>query len=259
MQNDHVSNLMNTWTVKNTIMKPVKRELIFEVIDQIASLFASGSYYYYIFNFENLEMEYVDPGVKEVLGVDAKEFSLEKILELMYPEDIKAMAKKEDITLDFLFKKTKVEDIAKYKVVYLFRLKRSDGEYRTILHQAQTLTVSHDGKIQQVIGIHTDVTHLNIPVNDKVSFISKDKKSYYNVGSIKDVLNYDIKLGTMKLTKREKDVLSEMMKGKNGEEIAEALFISPHTVTTHRKNLLRKTDSANAVELVSKCFIEGLL
>ena len=41
---------------------------------------------------------------------------------------------------------------------------------------------------------------------------------------------------------REKDVINCVVKGMSNKEIAEKLFISLNTVTTHRKNIAKKTD-----------------
>jgi DNA-binding CsgD family transcriptional regulator len=38
--------------------------------------------------------------------------------------------------------------------------------------------------------------------------------------------------------------------GMNTREVADKLFISNHTVETHRKNLLSKTESKNIAELI---------
>jgi len=52
------------------------------------------------------------------------------------------------------------------------------------------------------------------------------------------------------LSKREVEVLKEICKEKNTNEIAEALFISPNTVETHRSNLLLKVGVKNTAGLV---------
>ena len=44
------------------------------------------------------------------------------------------------------------------------------------------------------------------------------------------------------LSKREKSILELLAKGFTNKEIAEKLFISVHTVTTHRKNIIKKLD-----------------
>jgi len=54
------------------------------------------------------------------------------------------------------------------------------------------------------------------------------------------------------LTKREIEVLDLLVKGMCAKEIADNLFISETTVITHKKNLKRKYNVRNTVELISK-------
>lgn len=53
-----------------------------------------------------------------------------------------------------------------------------------------------------------------------------------------------------KITKREQEVLSLIVQGQTSQDIAEALYISPRTVETHRSNLLQKLEIKNTAELV---------
>jgi len=53
-----------------------------------------------------------------------------------------------------------------------------------------------------------------------------------------------------KLTRREQEVLRCIAEGKTTVEIGETLFISPHTVETHRKNLMQKFEVSNAAALI---------
>lgn len=55
----------------------------------------------------------------------------------------------------------------------------------------------------------------------------------------------------IKLTKREKAIISLMSKGAKNKEIAESLNISPHTVKTHLYSAFRKTKCRNRIELLS--------
>ncbi|MFB5650583.1 response regulator [Leptospira wolffii] len=52
-----------------------------------------------------------------------------------------------------------------------------------------------------------------------------------------------------KLTKREKDILAHLAKGKLNREIAENLELSVRTVETHRASILKKLQIENTVEL----------
>jgi DNA-binding NarL/FixJ family response regulator len=60
------------------------------------------------------------------------------------------------------------------------------------------------------------------------------------------------------LTRREHEVLKLVVVGKTTNEIAEVLFISPFTVETHRRNLLKKLKVKNAADLVRYAIEHGL-
>ena len=54
------------------------------------------------------------------------------------------------------------------------------------------------------------------------------------------------------ITLKEKKVLELLGQGYSSKQIASSLYISEHTVETHRKNLLMKFDAKNAAELMKK-------
>lgn len=57
---------------------------------------------------------------------------------------------------------------------------------------------------------------------------------------------------------REQEVLQLLAEGYTTPEIAERLHISPNTVDTHRRNIMRKLDLHNVVELTRYAIREGL-
>lgn len=59
-----------------------------------------------------------------------------------------------------------------------------------------------------------------------------------------------LKKHEIELTKREKEILILICQGYSNNEIGETLFISPKTVDNHRTNLLAKTGTRNAANLV---------
>lgn len=52
------------------------------------------------------------------------------------------------------------------------------------------------------------------------------------------------------LTKREIEILSEVMEGKTSREIGEELFIAEGTVKRHRDNLMKKIGAKNLMEVI---------
>ena len=61
------------------------------------------------------------------------------------------------------------------------------------------------------------------------------------------------------LTDREVEVLKLLVLELTSKEIAEKLFISERTIDSHRKNLLRKTNSKNIVGLIKFAYAHNLL
>lgn len=61
------------------------------------------------------------------------------------------------------------------------------------------------------------------------------------------------------LTSREKDVLSQLSKGKSNKAIGKALFISDKTVKTHISNILRKLDVKDRTQAAIKAIEENLI
>jgi len=64
-----------------------------------------------------------------------------------------------------------------------------------------------------------------------------------NSGSNMDIMQ-------VKISKREKEILGLIIKEHTAQEIANMLFISLHTVETHRSNLMSKLGVRNSAGLV---------
>ncbi|MHC5353405.1 response regulator [Myroides sp. LJL115] len=62
-----------------------------------------------------------------------------------------------------------------------------------------------------------------------------------------------------KLTRREKEILLEAAQGLTTSEMAEKLFISPHTVESHRKNLIEKFGTKNLSSAIKLATEYGLI
>jgi DNA-binding CsgD family transcriptional regulator len=65
-------------------------------------------------------------------------------------------------------------------------------------------------------------------------------------------------MGLDDLSPREIEVLRLLASGKSKQEIAETLFISRNTVSTHVRNILTKTGSANRTEAAAYAMRQGL-
>ena len=61
------------------------------------------------------------------------------------------------------------------------------------------------------------------------------------------------------LTEREREVLHLVGRGRSNDEIAAALFISPHTAKTHVKNTMLKLGAHDRAQLVIAAYESGVV
>ena len=61
------------------------------------------------------------------------------------------------------------------------------------------------------------------------------------------------------LTKKELDIVKCVLLGLSNEEIGKRLFISVHTVKLHLKNLYRKFDVHNKIQLAVYAILKGFV
>ena len=80
--------------------------------------------------------------------------------------------------------------------------------------------------------------------------VSNSNSFYLGKGVKNGVVEIDGFLEKINITRREKDIIKEIMKGNNVPEIAKNLFISPHTVETHKKNIFKKLNIHNSIDLI---------
>lgn len=58
------------------------------------------------------------------------------------------------------------------------------------------------------------------------------------------------------LSRRESEIVGQVLQGRSNKEIAERLFISPYTVEDHLKNIMRKMDVSSRTAIVARLLAE---
>ncbi len=259
---DKISNYWKSEYSKN--IKDYKAYNTSEQFKQIANLFAPGRSFYYVMNMHNLEIDHISISVQNFIGKKPELISMNDLLALALPTEIEALQLKEKVIKDFFLNYLKPEEIMDYKVIYTYQLRDFKGNVRTMLHQATALSVGSNGFFEHVFSVHSDISHLKVTSINTISFVnSKAGESYYNL-SIENG-KFDQQKGKEQnnfselFSKREKEIIEELAKGSNAKEIASNLHISPHTVKTHRKNILQKSDCSNTAQLIASCLTGGVI
>lgn len=84
-----------------------------------------------------------------------------------------------------------------------------------------------------------------------------DGKAYYDQIQSFTATNEEIK--QYKLSDREIEIIQSISEGLSSFDIAQKLFISAHTVKTHRKNILKKLGLHNSSELTQYALNNGII
>lgn len=109
------------------------------------------------------------------------------------------------------------------------------------------------------IGVHSYLLKTANPEEVQKAIVSVINNDFYYNQIVAKALHQKIRKGSGEklsikekndLTKREIEILELICQELTMKEIGDQLFISEQTIHTHRKNLMRKTDSKNAVGLV---------
>ncbi|CAH0210808.1 Oxygen regulatory protein NreC [Pedobacter sp. Bi27] len=103
------------------------------------------------------------------------------------------------------------------------------------------------------------------PAEELISIIESNKeatfytnKSYKKGESVYSAIDGSI-VNKFRISRQEKEIIKLIIKGLTSKEIAEVLFISITTVTTHRKNIHRKLEINNSSSLIKFAHENNLL
>ena len=254
---DNLQSVISIWQKSNyvEVNNPLQPGLVNDII---ASIFNPGKHYYFILNFYDLQFKYVHPAVEEIVGCKPEDFNFDLLFEKMHPDDAVQIPRKESAATEFFYKMIPTEKIPFYKASYTFRLKDGQGGWKNILHQSIALQVDGNGRIHFVLCVHTDITYLSLMPDDRISFIGiHGDPSFYALST--DPKTFMQPRPDIVLSAREKEIVQLLADGLSSKQIAAKLFLSSHTVDTHRRNLLKKTGSKNTLELAVICLKRSLI
>lgn len=221
--------------------------------ESVAAIFCPGPFCYFVIDFYDMSIVSSSANLRDLVDVQG-EITLNSIIATIHPDDMQFVAIAEKACIDYLYKKIGNNKQQKYKLNYCFRAKHPDGSYRMLSRQGIILTVDDNGGFAKCLNIFTDISHLTVTNSYKISMIGINEPSFLNID-----IGYSNSSASQKLTSRELDILKLIAEGLGTKEIAERLNVSVHTISTHRKNILTKSNARSITNLVSRCIQEGII
>lgn len=147
------------------------------------------------------------------------------------------------------------------------RIKHYNGKWIWVNQKVIVLSVTPDGHIDTVLLLFDDCTTAKqAELNQHVSLIEKSRKNSKLLQLLAPVSSAQTKREKLlvaledaaSLTPREKEIMQLVSEGFSSKEIAAKLFISRHTVESHRKHILHKLSVRNAPQMVHECVMSSL-
>lgn len=245
--------LKSGFVPEDTVKKHVRHQFT------IDKLLPDSASFFYIVNLNTLDYLFVGKQQKSISGYTNDVFlenGLEFFLKCVHPDEVDVLVNQAFSDLTGLIADTVPEEKKKLQLQYNYRFKRKNGEFVNLLERVYVLEVDDAGRGALMLGnvVLLESTD-NLPLKWSAKLIRKNNmsrtilsKSSSPIGS---VLN--------NITSRELDILRNLAIGKTSKEIGDELYISHHTVDTHRRKLLKKLKCRTVVELAQLAFRNALL
>jgi DNA-binding CsgD family transcriptional regulator len=221
------------------------------LIRSLEEMLKNNNQYFCVFDMLHMKTLFVSQGCIQMLGVQPDDLTSYHLKEATHPDDLN----RHELGIVKVFKTAHDFFVAKKGEMLIstnFRMRIPGGNYLNQLVQCYLFFSPGPVETVYMIDNHTDI-----------SWCKKLKNSFhYYIGSDSSYFRYPdeelLQLGPS-FSDREFEIIKLVQAGLDSEQIAEKLFLSKHTVNTHRKNILDKTGKAHISELIYDLTELGLL
>lgn len=197
---------------------------------------------------EKAEIEETKGDARNLFKMDALK-SIDEIYEMIKPTQVERFLEETKNNFSFVMVEPKRSIPQRNMFSSVFEMKVGHG-YRTFLRQTFTLRSDKNGIFTHTGGVYTALPDLP-RANVSTYQVHGPDAVYFNHEYLRNFRTF--------LSGRELEILKLISMGYNTSKISEGLFISRHTVETHRKNMIRKLEVNNTPHLVAVSKDIGLI
>lgn len=245
-------NFTDIRSVYSNIFESYDNPLLDEHIKKIIELDAYLPYsstFFCITNTQTLSFEYISKNMSACLGLDPVELKkrgMRYFWSRMHPDEIEFWLKALDELMNFTLNEISVDQRSSMTYSWNYRFKNGSDDYVNIVQNTTPLEFDFDNK--PIIGLaHYTVLHPDIKMQVCASAKLLNSNNEYET---KYFNNFSQKLLSDSISNRERDVIRLLVLNYSSKEIGAKLGISPNTVDTHRRNILKKLNISSTGELI---------
>jgi len=207
--------------------------------------------FFYIADVISIQIIFTSRRSVQMLGVNPEDLSLYHFMEATHPDDLQRL----NLGRSKIIKMGQELYIAGKGEVFFytnFRVRNASGGYSNLLIQNYLFYTQLPYKTVFFLKIHTNIDWFK-KLKDVYHFQVTNNLLYFRYPD-EEILSK----GNL-FTTREFEIIRLIGLGMSSEEISKKLFISAHTVNTHRRNVLIKSGKDSLSELIYDLKDQGML
>ena len=258
MTNNELKHIQETSQLLLDQQRFVPQELDYAILDRHAQnlqhIANFGNSIVSVFDMYKKEHVFYSYNAGTVLGYsseDIENLGNHFIDDKVHPDDYPGIISNSLFALKLLINMP-IEEKMNYKLINEFRILNKANQYVRVIEQQQVLEVDKRGNFWLALSI------LDVSPNQNSNDATKGQFLNYRTGKFL-TLSDKPENATVNLTSREIEILKLVKNGFLSKEISDKLFISVHTVNTHRQRVLEKLEVSNSMEAVATASNLGLV
>ncbi len=218
---------------------------------ELEALMEVNDQFFYIADAIQMKVLFTSARSLQMIGIDPLELSPYHFMEAIHPSD----SQRYNLGRAKIIKLAQELFIAEKGYILMatnYKFRSPSGGFSDLLIQGYLYFTSIPYKTVYFLKIHTNI-----------DWHKKIKHGYhYYIGKDLSMLRYPdadmLNLGNL-FSDREFEIIKLIESGMSSEKIADKLFLSVHTVNTHRRNILEKSGKESLVELIFELIERGLM
>ena len=221
------------------------------IIQKLDLLMEENDQFITVANLAEIKFLYVSKGIRKMIGVEPTQLNPGHFVEVVHPDDLTRLGLLRAQT--FVVEKEVLETKKGSALIsFTIRLRNTAGVYFNCICQAYFFYSPITPSGVYLIQVISNVDHIEARKRGFHHYKGKDL-SYFRFPD-KSLLN----IGP-DFTSRELEILKLIESGMSSKQIADQLFLSVHTVNTHRRNILEQCGKDNISNLIYDLQEQGIL
>ena len=203
----------------------------------------------FLYNCYTNRFVYMSDKLKVLSGLEPSSFTAENGVEFsfsrVHPAHLEAGLQFNRLGISYIAENNTI-DSRSILVSINFLYKNGQDEYIQVLQQGSVLEVDENGRPALIINFIHNVGHIKKADSIGCVISAPGKVGVYNYDPEAKVLEPPVTF-----TDHERKIISMLAQGLDTKTISQKLFISPHTVDTHRRNLIKKLNCIDTTGVVA--------